>query len=87
MRDEYGWTKEDVIITNEEGLLPDPIIPVVNEKSRNRPHADSGVTQFDHDFENFNSIEGIIFGEELQKEYENACSELDKILEPDIVGV
>jgi superfamily II DNA or RNA helicase len=80
MREEYGWTKEDVIITNEEGLSPEPEIPAVNEKSKNRPHTDSGVTQFEHDFEDFNSIEGVIFGEEVQKEYEKACDELDKVL-------
>jgi superfamily II DNA or RNA helicase len=87
MREEYGWTKEDVIISNVEGLSPEPEIPAVNEKSKNRPHTDSGVTQFEHDFEDFNSIEGVIFGEEVQKEYEKACAALDKLLRSAIVKV
>lgn len=80
MRDEYGWTKENVVISNVEGLTPEPVIDTVNVKSKNRPHADSGVTQFEHEFEDFNTVEGIIFNEEVQKEYEKAKAELDNLI-------
>jgi hypothetical protein len=80
MREEYGWTKEDVIISNVNPLPPDPDIDPVNPVIKLPTNSDSGVTQFDHDFEDFNTVEGIIFGEEVQKEYEKACAALDKVL-------
>lgn len=84
LRSEFGWIpSEHKVIDNPNGLDDDEDIDTVNDKQKNRPHANSGMDAFEHKFEDENpfSIFDLIeddneFGERKAK----VVSELNSLI-------
>ena len=81
LRNDYGYIpRQDTFIDNVRGLDEDEPIDTVNEKDKDRPHADSGLDEFEHEYENITLTERIIFEDEVQQAYEKASEELDNLI-------
>ena len=80
LRGEYGITKENVLISNIEGMDVDELIDTVNDTTKNRPWKKSGITEFSHEFEEMSCLERIIFEEEVSVAKEKALEDLRNII-------
>ena len=81
LRNEYGFIpRQDTLIDNVSGIDDDVIIDTVNNKIKNRPHLNSGLTDFEHEFEQMTISERILFNDDVQQAYEKASVELDVLI-------
>ena len=78
LRDDFGWLpSQNVLIDNPNGLEDEELIDTVNERVKNRPHADSGLREFEHTFESLSPVDKVLADEsiiekeiEISKEFE-----------------
>jgi superfamily II DNA or RNA helicase len=75
LRTEYGITKENVLIDNIDN--PHRIPKGEGDKKK---HTKSGITGFEHDFEEMSCLEKIIFDEEVSAAKDKALEELQNIV-------
>lgn len=81
LREDYGYIpRQHTIIDNVKGLADDPDIDTVNAKDKKSPHADSGLDEFAHEFENVTLTEQIIFADEISQAGKKFAEELDSLL-------
>lgn len=79
LRNDYGYIpRQDTFIDNVRGLDEDEPIDTVNERDKNRPNTDSGLDEFDHEYETI--TEKIIFEDGLNQSYEKSISEINKLI-------
>jgi hypothetical protein len=85
LRNDYGYIpRQDTFIDNVRGLEEDEKIEAVNEKDKNRPHSDSGLDEFEHEFETATEkvslTEKIIFDDGVDQNYEKSSAELEALI-------
>jgi superfamily II DNA or RNA helicase len=80
LRNDYDVTKENVLISNIEGMEQDEDIDVVNELNKKRNHSKSGITDFSHEFEEKTCIEKIIFDMDISEKTDAAINELESLI-------
>lgn len=81
LRNDYGYIpRQDTFIDNVRGLKEDEPIDAVNEKDKNRPDAKSGLTNFEHEFEELSLTEQIIFEDEVETEYKRISKEMEDLI-------
>lgn len=81
LRSQYGYIpQQQTIIDNVKGLADEEEIDTVNEKVKNRPHANSGLNEFEHELEELSMFEKIIFDEKVDEEKGKIESELDNLM-------
>jgi superfamily II DNA or RNA helicase len=85
LRNDYGYIpRQDTFIDNVRGLEEDEPIDTVNEKDKNRPHSDSGLREFEHEFETATEkvslTEKIIFDDGVDQNYEKVSAELEALI-------
>jgi hypothetical protein len=81
LRGEYGVLAENVLISNPKGLSEKEEIDIDNELTKNRKRAISGITKFNHEFEELSALEKIIFKEEVNDKAAEILKELQEIIE------
>jgi len=81
LRNEYGITKENVLISNVQGMSDEDKIDEDNDLDKKKKHLTSGLMGFEHDIEPMSCLEKIIFEEEVSQAKEKALTELQKIVE------
>jgi len=84
LRSEYGITKENVLTSNTRGQSPEDIIDIDNKKDKRKKSTNSGIVDFDHEFEGMSCLEKLIFEEETTAEKNKAMDELKNLI--DICG-
>jgi superfamily II DNA or RNA helicase len=85
LRNDYGYIpRQDTFIDNVRGLEEDEPIDKDNKKDKNSPHADSGLREFDHEFETpteaVSLTEKIIFDDGVDQHYEKSSAELEALI-------
>ena len=84
LRYDFGFIpRQHTFIDNVKGLDDEEEIDKVNEKTKNRKHSDSGLDEFDHDFEPMTMIERIIFESDVADAEQKYQAKLDKMLGED----
>ena len=79
LRDEYGISKENVLMTNDRGMSDDAIIDKDNDMDKVKRHSKSGIDGFDHDAEELSCIEKIIFEEEISAKKNDIMDKFRKL--------
>lgn len=80
LRDEYGITKENVLVSNERGLSDDDDIDTVNDINKKRKHTDSKIDGFVNEFESMSCLERIIFDDKTEQRQKEIVSELENLI-------
>lgn len=81
LRGDYGYIpRQHTVIDNVTGLEDEEETDTVNNINKNRIHTDSGLREFDHDFEKMTVFEKILFEDAVQEAYEKASRELDELI-------
>ena len=81
LRTNFDYIPEQhTVISNVRGLDKDEEIDTVNEILKDRVHANSGLEEFNHEFEKLGLLERIIFDDEMVKLEEKFDGEIDEIL-------
>jgi hypothetical protein len=84
LKSDFGYIpQQHTVIDNVRGLEEDEPIDTVNEIEKNRRHEESGLEEFEHQYENMGILEKIIFDEE----YETECKKVEDELESLISGI
>ena len=84
LKNDFGYIpQQHTVIDNVRGLEEDEPIDTVNEIEKNRRHEESGLEEFEHQYENMGILEKIIFDEE----YETECKKVEDELESLISGI
>lgn len=84
LKNDFGYIpQQHTVIDNVRGLEEDEPIDTVNEIEKNRRHEESGLEEFEHQYENMGMLEKIIFNEE----YETECKKIEDELESLISGI
>ena len=82
LRTDFGYIPtQHTVIDNVRGIAEEIDIDTVNEKEKNRPHTDSGIDEFDHEFEKISEIEEIIFYQEAEEERAIVRTEIDALID------
>jgi superfamily II DNA or RNA helicase len=80
LRDEYGVTKENVMISNDNGLSEDEDIDVDNEIDKKKKHSKSGVDGFVNEFEEMTCLEKIIFDDRVEQRKNELLKQFEDIV-------
>lgn len=80
LRDEYGITKESVLISNDRGLSIDDDIDKDNDVDKNRKHTKSGIDGFVNEFEGMSCLEKIIFDDKTEQRKNEIVGELENLI-------
>jgi hypothetical protein len=82
LRGEYGIVRENVLISNDNGLSDDAEIDVDNDIDKKKKHTKSGIEEFVHEFEDMSLVEKIIWNQEKMiessKHWEKVQEETEK---------
>ena len=81
LKEEYGFIpQQDTLIDNVRGLADDEKIDKVNDKTKKRPHSDSGLEEFEHEFEGSSTMEQIIFEDKVDGKKKTVLDKLKGFL-------
>jgi len=80
LRSEYGIIKEQVLISNDNGLSEEEDIDKVNDIDKKKRHSNSGIEGFEHDIEEKSLLERVIFDEEVGNRKNEIINELSELL-------
>lgn len=81
LRTDFGYVpKQHTVIDNVKGLDEDEAIDTVNDKEKNRPHSDSGLDEFEHEFEKMGPLERILFEDAIAQAKQRYTNEIADLL-------
>jgi len=80
LRNEYGITKETVLISNVRGMDDDDKIDIENKLDKHKKHTLSDIDGFDHEFEMLTPVEKVVFNEEVSEKKEQVLAELNNLI-------
>jgi superfamily II DNA or RNA helicase len=79
---DFGYIpQQHTVIDNVRGLEEDEPIDTVNEIEKNRRHEESGLEEFEHQYENMGILEKIIFDDKYEEECETIRNEFESLIE------